>query len=246
MLPLLFEYGKIKIFSYPLFMGMAWGLVYKICLRNDILMQKGSFHGLFWGTFLFSWAGAKVFFLFSNDGHSFGYYLTKLEFWQGGGFVFYGGFIFGSCYVLIYSLILKKFPAERLAWLFPPLGLGHALGRVGCFLSGCCYGTVCELPWAIHSNGQYRHPVPLYEAVFLIALSFASHKLLKNKISPWNVVGVYFISYATGRFILEFFRGDWLRGVYSWGLSFSQIISLGFIILGLLLIFLKKRTYLSF
>ena len=246
MYPVLFEFGGIKIFSYPLFMGMAWGLGYKICLMNPVLMEKGSFRGLFWGTFFFAWLGAKIFFLFSNVGNSLEYYWTTWNFWKGGGFVFYGGLIFGTGYVLIYSLVLKKFPSNRLAWLLPALGLGHALGRVGCFLSGCCFGLSCDLPWAIYLNGQYRHPVTLYEAVLLVLLSVASYKLLKNKTSAWSIIGFYFITYALGRFILEFFRGDWSRGIYLWGLSFSQIISAGLLGLGALAFLLRKKIIFLF
>ena len=239
MYPVLFEFGEIKIFSYPLFMGMAWGLAYKICLASPALMEKGSFRGLFWGTFFFAWMGAKIFFLLSSQGDFWGHYLTAWNFWKGGGFVFYGGLVFGSGYILIYSLVLKKFPAERLAWLLPALGMGHALGRMGCFLSGCCFGLVCDLPWAVYLHGQYRHPVPLYEALFLIFLSAITYKLLKNKVSSWNVMGVYFVTYGVARFILEFFRGDWSRGIYLWGFSFSQIISTGLVVLSVSALLLR-------
>ena len=246
MYPVLFEFEGVKIFSYPLFMGMAWGLSYRMCLATDALMEKGSFKSLFWGTFFFSWIGAKLFFLLTNDGHSFQHYLAAWDFWRGGGFVFYGGLIFGTGYILIHSLVLKKFPSEHLAWLLPALGMGHAVGRVGCFLSGCCFGTFCDLPWAVYLHGEYRHPVPLYEATFLIFLSVASYKLLKNKVLSGDIIIFYFVSYGMGRFILEFFRDDWLRGVYSWGLSFSQAVSIGLITLGTLIFLSRKRFYFSF
>ena len=240
MYPLLFEWGGSKIFSYPLFVGMAWGLAYKMCLADRLLMRQGSFQGLFWGTFLFSWLGAKKVFLLVN-GHFFGGYWGMLDFWSGGGFVFYGGLCYGFLYIVFYSVVLKKFPKECLGRLLPPLAAGHALGRVGCFLAGCCYGTVCDLPWAVHLHGQYRHPVPLYEAAFLVLLSAAGYGLSKNKVVSWNIIGFYFAAYAAGRFVLEFFRGDAGRGVYFWGLSSGQIASLAFAVTGALLMMLDKR-----
>ena len=243
MYPVLFEFGGIKLFSYPLFMGMAWGLGYKICLGNKILMKNGSFKGLFWGTFFFSWIGAKIFFLFTNHEHSFVHYLTEWNFWRGGGFVFYGGLIFGTGYIFTYSLVLKKFPVENLAWLLPALGMGHAVGRLGCFLSGCCFGTVCNLPWATYLHGQYRHPVPLYEAIFLIFLSGVIYKFLKKNVVSWDIIGFYFVVYAGGRFVLEFFRDDWSRGMYSWDLSFSQFVSMGMVVSGMLIFIFRKRAY---
>ena len=246
MYPVLFEFWGVKIFSYPLFMGMAWGLSYKMCLVNKVLMEKGSFKGLFWGTFFFAWIGAKIFFLFSSQRYSLEDYLTVWNFWRGGGFVFYGGLIFGAAYAFVYSLVLKKFPANRLVFLLPTLALGHALGRVGCFLSGCCFGAVCNLPWGIYLHGAYRHPVPLYEAIFLTFLFVSTCYFLKKKVSNWNIVGFYFISYALGRFVLEYFRGDWSRGIYSWGFSFSQAISIGLVGFGGLIFLLRKKNYFSF
>ena len=244
MYPLLFEWGGVKIFSYPLFVGMAWGLAYRMCLVSDSLMEQGSFQGLFWGTFLFSWLGAKSVFLLVSG--RFSDYWSMFDFWSGGGFIFYGGLFFGFAYIVVYSFILGKFPQERLAWLLPPLALGHALGRMGCFFAGCCYGTVCELPWAIYLHGATRHPVPLYEAVFLVFLSIASYKLLKKKVGHWKMVGFYFAMYAVGRFILEFYRGDMARGIYFQGLSLSQIFSMVFVALGIAMMLGRRKSYSSF
>ena len=240
--PFLFEFWGLKIFSYPLFVGMAWGLGYKICCNNNLLMEKGSFQGLFWGTFITSWLGAKIFFLLASEVHAFQYYSRMPSFWLGGGFVFYGGLALGIFYVFIYSYVLKKFPVERLGWVLPALGWGHALGRTGCFLSGCCYGKITQVPWSIYLHGHFRHPVPLYEAGFLVLLAIVSHRLLKRGASSLSVAGFYFVMYALGRLLLEFFRGDTIRGIYWWGGSFSQVISALLIVLILSIFFLHRLS----
>ena len=242
--PLVFEFLGFKIFIYPLLVGLAWGVGYRIFWNNMFLIDKSSFYGLFWGTFITSWLGAKIFFLLSSEAPAFDYYSKMSSFWLGGGFVFYGGVVLGAIYVFIYSCVLRKFPADRLGWAFPALGWGHALGRVGCFLSGCCYGKVTDVPWAISLYGHFRHPVPLYEAGFLVLLAIGSHHLLKKKTPSLYVACFYFVSYAMGRLVLEFFRGDNIRGVYEWGGSFSQVISVIIVLLSIGIFLLGKRQLL--
>ena len=91
------------------------------------------------------------------------------------GLVFYGGAIggilFGLLYVKLYGLSPKKF----MELIFPVLPLGHSLGRVGCFLAGCCYGKLVGPKYGFHflslNEGEYALPVQLYEACFLFILS---------------------------------------------------------------------------
>ena len=70
---------------------------------------------------------------------------------RSGGLTFYGGLILGAPVVLGY-LIYRKVPV-RLAIdiLAPCVTLGLAIGRIGCFLNGCCYGAPANVPWAVHT-----------------------------------------------------------------------------------------------
>ena len=174
--------------------------------------------------------GIKIFFLFLSQDQKIEPYLTSLNFWIGGGFVFYGGLFLGLFYIFCYTALLKKIPFERLHLLLPALIWGHAIGRIGCFMAGCCYGSICTLPWKVFLNGHYRHPVPLYEAAWLACLGLVVSILLKKKASFAKTVSTYLIGYAGGRFVLEFFRGDSIRGVFL-NLSSSQFISLMIIVL---------------
>ncbi|MCJ8276146.1 MAG: prolipoprotein diacylglyceryl transferase [Bdellovibrionales bacterium] len=120
------------------------------------------------------------------------YYLEHpieiLYFWQGV-FVFYGGAILGYLSAAFYARRLKM-----TFWLWhdtlaPVMALGYAIGRVACFLEGCCYGKVCNLPWAIHlhevdSQGimprALSHPTHLYaigtELITLAVLLFVERR----------------------------------------------------------------------
>ncbi|MFZ8934106.1 MAG: prolipoprotein diacylglyceryl transferase [Bacteriovoracaceae bacterium] len=243
MYPVIFESASFTLFSYPLFMGLSWGLAYRLSqyfLERMNISEKG-FAGLFWGIFVFSWIGSKIFFLAFSSGGEFVQHSKSLSFWLGGGFVFYGGLIFSLLYLGFYCFVLKKFPIKKTFILLGPLSFGHALGRVGCFLAGCCFGVKTDMVWGYNLHGHNRHPVQLYESIGLLIIGGIITKLmLKNKIEGIKLFVIYFLGYSLLRFTLEFYRGDIIRGVYIWGLSTSQLISIIlFLVLILYLVRLK-------
>lgn len=209
-------------------MGLAWGAGYYLTqfLFDKYKEDSSALFKLFLGVFIFSWIGAKLFFLLVSSQHKIYQYIYADYFWLGGGFVFYGGLIFGLIYYGIYSLWLKKFDYKKSYLLVPGLIIGHAIGRVGCFLTGCCYGSHCDLPWAVYMHEDFRHPVQLYEAFALFFLGYLSIKWIAKHKSNIVIVTNYLLVYTALRFILEFFRGDEVRGVFWFSLSTSQIISL--------------------
>ena len=218
-------------------MGLAWGVGYYLTqfLFDKNKEDSSGLLKLFFGIFLFAWVGAKVFFLLFSSQHKIYQYLYADYFWLGGGFVFYGGLIFGLLFYLLYSLVFKKFNFKKSYLLIPGLIFGHAVGRIGCFLTGCCFGSQCNLPWAIKMDGEYRHPVQLYEAFALFALGYLSLKWIQKKKSNLYVVTNYLLVYSLVRFIIEYFRGDEIRGVFWLSLSTSQLISLGLFICALVI-----------
>lgn len=236
MLPVLFNSNYFTLYSYPLFMGLAWGIGFYLTqyLFDHYKEDSSKLLKLYLGIFLSSWMGAKVFFLVFSSQHKIYQYLYADYFWLGGGFVFYGGLIFGLIFFLIYSLVLKKFDFKKSYLLVPGLVFGHAIGRVGCFLTGCCYGSQCDLPWAVKMDGEFRHPVQLYEAFALFCLGYFTLRWIKNRKTNLYIVTHYLLVYSAVRFIIEFFRGDEIRGVFWLSLSTSQLISLGLFIVALI------------
>jgi phosphatidylglycerol---prolipoprotein diacylglyceryl transferase len=77
-------------------------------------------------------------------------FIDSFAVWRGGGMVFYGGFIGGALTALIYARVKKLPIAKFLDVCAPGVAAGLALGRVGCFMVGCCFGDICALP-ANHS-----------------------------------------------------------------------------------------------
>ncbi|MFA5073339.1 MAG: prolipoprotein diacylglyceryl transferase [Nitrospirota bacterium] len=157
-----------------------------------------------------------------------------LAIWEGG-LVFYGGVLaaipVGIWYVRRYGLPVWK-TADIIA---PYAALAHGFGRLGCFFAGCCYGGVCSGPLCVtfhdpHSLaplGVALYPTQLMEALgeFLI---FGMLILLRRyKKFDGQLFWFYILFYAVLRFILEFFRGDEVRGLFFDGLaSTSQLIAI--------------------
>jgi phosphatidylglycerol:prolipoprotein diacylglycerol transferase len=173
--------------------------------------------------------------------------------WFTGGIVFYGGVIGGALAAFLFcrSFKIPFLPIADIAAAALPLG--HAFGRVGCFFGGCCYGVEVSAShlFAVVYPPRYDGleslsapagvsllAVPLIEAadniiIFAIILCFLFFTR-KNAV-PGRALALYGLLYGTQRFVLEFFRGDMLRGVYG-GVSTSQYISIGIIVLSSVLV----------
>lgn len=209
-------------------MGFSWGLGYQLSdyILNKKKISTDGFLKLFIGIFALSWIGSKVLFLLSSSNENLGEYSGAPEFWLGGGFVFYGGFLFAMAFVLIYTKVFKKWDLENFKYLLPSIAFSHGLGRVGCFLAGCCFGRQCDLPIAVFQHGVDRHPVQLYEAFGLFTIgAYFLWKILKNKIGDGEYLNYIFL-YSGLRLSTEFFRGDLIRGVSNLGVSTSQWIAI--------------------
>jgi phosphatidylglycerol:prolipoprotein diacylglycerol transferase len=152
------------------------------------------------------------------------------------GVMFYGGAIAGAIGLAGFARAFGLPPAGTLDLALPGLPLAHALGRLGCWFGGCCYGAPCSHAWAvIYTHGLApaahpavpRHPWPLYEAGCLLVLAalFASPRRFAGQ--PGRRAGMYVALYAIVRLLLEPLRGDSVRGVFFHGTcSLAQLIAL--------------------
>ena len=167
----------------------------------------------------------------------------------GEGITFLGGIIGGTAVYLIVWMIFRKKVPGSLYDIMPVIPcmitVGHAFGRIGCFFAGCCYGkpTGCVLgvqfPGAYFARLGKVHPTQLYEAAFLFVLfGVLSWLLLKKKFQ--YTMTVYLASYGVVRFLIEFVRDD-DRGKLFGSLSPSQLWSLVFLALAVMVFFLQRR-----
>ncbi len=148
------------------------------------------------------------------------------------GFVVYGGIIGGIFTGWVVCRIKKLHFLKYLDLLVPSIALAQGFGRIGCLLAGCCYGketasalSITFTDSSFAPNGVALIPTQIYSSI----LDFLHFGLLcflarRNKV-PGRISAFYLIFYSVGRFILEFFRGDLIRGSVG-ALSTSQFIAI--------------------
>lgn len=148
-----------------------------------------------------------------------------------GGMVFYGGLFGVMAAMPFYAKYLKKDVKTILTLLVPVLPLAHAIMRVGCFFAGCCHGMPHETLGVYFANSVVAPndirliPIQLYETAMNLVIFTALWMWTTKPRHHLHIVAFYGITYAVGRFILEFFRGDAVRGQV-FNLSTSQFISI--------------------
>lgn len=180
--------------------------------------------------------------------------IFSLASFQAGG-VFYGGFLASVAFALWYTRH-ARLPLLKVCDVFAPaVALGHAVGRLGCFSAGCCYGKPTSLPWGVAFTDTYAHdmfgtplgvplhPTQLYEALAETLIFFLLLARFRKKPRPaaqpsaapvstpgggfdGQVMALYLVLYGAVRFCLEFIRDDPDRGfLFNGWISTSQFIA---------------------
>lgn len=175
-----------------------------------------------------------------------------------GGITWLGGFLgmLPSVYLLLYLFRPEKSDKVITCFnsLMPGLVLAHAIGRVGCFLNGCCYGAETDSILGVEfPRGSFVammkpagyggvsvkvHPTQLYECFFELLLFMVMLLLMKKLFNYY--LALYCVSYSIFRFGLEFLRGD-DRGDVGIGLSPSQLMSIILLIIGIVFFVISKK-----
>lgn len=160
-----------------------------------------------------------------------------------GGLVFYGGFILAIICVCIYARKKKISMPALLDVTSPAIAIGHAFGRLGCFMQGCCFGK--EAPEGTWGTVRYAikpgssidprlfqpdgmtkalYPTQIWESLANLILCAVLIFLCKKFRKPGQIAGIYLITYAIIRFTIEFYRGD--NPELLLGLTTSQAIAI--------------------
>ncbi len=242
--PTLFHIGHFELASYGLMTALgyaaaAWYLVPRLKNCGIKGLTQDTFWNLLFIVFVGAIVGGKLLFIavsWPQLGATLAEKLTHIVQELRYGFVFFGGLIIAVAGAVWY-MRRKRLPILKTSdFLIVGLPLGHALGRIGCFCAGCCYGKPTTLPWGVtftdpHSLvppqllGVPLHPTQLYEAGLNLLLFFILHRASKKPHQNGQILVLYVACYALMRFGIEFVRGDF-RGGFLLGLSPSQVIAL--------------------
>ena len=164
------------------------------------------------------------------------------------GFVFYGGLI-GASLTGAFYLRWKKQPIWRFAdALAPSIALGSAFGRLGCLMTGCCYGRVCSVPWAIHFPSEHEtqgfpvHPTQIYDSLLNFALYAGTAWLYRRKKFDGQIFALFFIGYAIIRATVETFRGDYKPANLIGPFTPAQAMGIAILVVGVILYAVLRRA----
>jgi len=252
--PILFDFGRVTIYSYGVLLAAAYLLGLLLAVRRAGPRGLDTQRVLDLGIWIIISAlvGAKALLLLVE----YRFYTGSLrDVWglvRSGG-VFYGGLIAGVGVALWY-IRRHHMPLWTTTDVFAPgIALGHAVGRLGCLLAGCCFGRPTSVPWAITFRdpaamanvgtplGVPLHPTQLYEAgtealilVVLLALE------QRGRAFPGRTFWTYMLLYGASRFVIEFYRGD-NRGMVLGAVSTSQFLSIIIVPLAIVMLVLLSR-----
>jgi phosphatidylglycerol:prolipoprotein diacylglycerol transferase len=241
--PSLGQLFGLDLHSYGLLIavGFALGTVLAAREARRLGMDGEAMLDLIFWVLVTGIAGSRLAFVLLNAGafvslcRDHGDCAAPLKIWQGG-LIFYGG-VLGAAASVWHFVRKQRWPFAQVAdVLAPSLALGHAFGRMGCFLAGCCYGKpwshgVVFPPGSAASDELGRgftpplHPTQLYEAAGELAIFFVLVSMRRRLGFRGATALLYALMYGVLRFNVELFRGDAARGFVGF-LSTAQVISL--------------------
>jgi len=158
--------------------------------------------------------------------------------------VYYGGFLLALAFAWWYLKHLKLPFLATADVLAPGAALGHAIGRLGCFAAGCCWGTHCDLPWAVVFTNRDAHdftgvplnvalhPAQLYESALTFAVAGALIYATRRPHQPGRILGWYLVLYSIARIGVEFVRNHEQALPFGLPFSLTQWIAIGLLAAG--------------
>ena len=261
--PVLFTLGNLPVRSYGtlLVIGFLLGLwrIMRVAahrfatepadsprrINPDNVFDVGMI-GLFCGI-----AGARLLYVLLDWPSYAGHPLDALKIWQGG-LSLHGGMLFGTLW-LFYYCWRKKISILAMADLGATcFAIAYAFGRIGCLLNGCCYGGVCEEPWAMRFPDEAHpglltppsHPTQLYGTLFNLGFFLILRQWEKRSRADGEVFYGYLALYGAYRYFIESFRAG-VTSTYlipSLHLTDTHIISLIMMIGGVFAIAWLRRV----
>lgn len=211
---ILFYIGDFPVYSYGVLLGIALlvGIWYAIVrakkyqLSEEVVIEVSAL------SILGGVVGARLV-----------YVLLNWEFYRSnpisifslreGGLTFYGGIGGALLLVVIYTMVKKQSLPTLLDVFTPPIALGYAIARVGCFLNGCCYGRVSPFsfwPLAVefpHLSGM-RYPTQNYSSFYSLIILYLLLRMEPKKSFAGELFLDYLWLYGIARFLVEYLRDE--------------------------------------
>jgi phosphatidylglycerol:prolipoprotein diacylglycerol transferase len=235
MFPILLHIGPVTLHTYGLMVAIGFLVAFTYAgFEFDRLgLPSYMLDRLVLYLMLAGLVGARLFYFLSEDMSSLRMDpLSFFRIWEGG-LVFFGAVVFGFAALFIYAAYHELSRLTLADAFSAPLLLGHAIGRLGCFAAGCCYGkptnsflgVVFKNPETLAPRFVSLHPTQLYSSLGDFILFLGAVAISKRSPQRGVLFTYYLLGYGAFRFLIEFLRDD-DRGVFFHGLSPAQWIAL--------------------
>ena len=242
MFPIICQFGPVTVYSYGFMLAVAAVVCTFLASRDakKIGIPPGVIPDFTFGTVVAGILGARLFYILLN----FRFFMDhplEIVMIQNGGLAWHGGLIAATLAGLRFIHRKKLHLPTMFDLVAPYAALGESIGRVGCFLNGCCFGR--EAAWGIYFpvHDARLHPTQLYAMAGLFILFFILRHYRKIGKIPGDVFVLYLFGASLLRFTIEFFRAD--HYVLVLGLSVYQWVCVGLIAVAVYVhLRLKSRT----
>ncbi len=218
--PEICKIGPFTLYSYGLMLVLAFITATSLAMkqakregRSTELIFNLAFFVVVWGVI-----GARIFYVLEN----IRYYLNNpldIIMLQRGGLSWFGGLLAASIFAVLYLKKKKISVYKTLDLLAPFVALAQGLGRIGCFLNGCCFGKIAV-------------PVQLYSSLILVVIFVILRFLQDRPHKTGEIFFAYLFLYSLKRFFIEIWRAD--NPVVFLGLTLFQVISIAVFVFSLL------------
>ncbi len=206
--PVILDLGFIRIYSWGLMVAIAFfvGILIAAKEAERKNIKKSKIYDVATYIIIGAIIGSRIGHILFNP-EIINTFLDLFKIWQGG-MSFQGGFIGGLLFSIFYIKKHKLNFWEIADTITPSIPLAQAIGRIGCFLRGCCYGIPTTLPWGIQYLGEIRHPTQIYSSIFLLGIFFFISKQKNKKRFHGSLFLTYIGIYSIFRFFIEFIRAE--------------------------------------
>jgi phosphatidylglycerol:prolipoprotein diacylglycerol transferase len=173
-----------------------------------------------------------------------------IKLWNGG-LVFSGGLIAALLVMVWYARQIGRSLWQIGDLWAPAAAIGQAIGRIGCFMAGCCYGKPTDMPWGVVFTDTRSlipqdmlnirlHPTQLYSSlsgfiIFIILMILSVKKRFEGQVLLW-----YLILHSTGRLLVERFRSDDRGLVFGGTWTATQFLTVIILIVSVIMLFILK------
>jgi phosphatidylglycerol---prolipoprotein diacylglyceryl transferase len=240
--PVLFNIGPLAVYSYGFFVAIALAIGVFLIQKNyqgDFAEKDALLDCIIW-VVLGGLVGGRFLYVIINAEYFMLHPLKILAVRDGGMAIqgsIAGAFISGTV-----VCIAKKIPVMQMADIIAPYAaLGQAIGRIGCFFNGCCYGRIyCGIMnVTFPGDPMPRIPVQLISSLGLLIIYIVLRFVERYKLKRGSIIFLYLIFYGAFRFFVDYLRAD--NSIVTYGLTWGQIISLVLALIGTLGFTMNRR-----